>query len=78
MRRSAHTVRGNSLSPWVLMSNTTAALNGTSQTGPNAFIMPNSNAGTEKTRDPMGHGGMGEVSTRGPTAEVDPGHSCSS
>jgi hypothetical protein len=44
------------------MHNTMAALNGTSQTGPNEFTMPKIDARTEKTCDPVdgerGHSGV--------------------
>jgi hypothetical protein len=56
------------------MHNTTAALNRTSQTGPNEFITPKINTRTEKTRDPV----EGEKRSRWcmaeATAGVDSGH----
>ena len=57
---------------------TTAALNGTSQTDLNTFIMLKGNTRTDKKRGPMGYGGVGEVSMGEPTAEVDPGRARSS
>jgi hypothetical protein len=57
------------------MHNATAALDGTTQTGPNEFITPKINMRTEKTRDPI----EGEKRLRWcpaeTTAGVDPGHS---